>query len=344
MHSKKIPSDPRYKRTRNIAHRFLLNQGINSLPVDPFELVEKNSWTIKNMAQLSKEFDLSLIRKIIKESNDGGTLYSASTNEYCIIYNEKIRSNGRIRWTVTHEIGHIVLGHLEDFPETCISRQGISNNEYEILEKEADYFTAYVLAPPIVLYHLKLTSVSQIQNICMLSKLASENRLKHQTKWNQHPYIDNFAIRVILNFYGFIYGKQCPECGYGFVSKNAIYCPICGSNISWGRGKMIYNGYELDENGRAIICPVCDNEQISGGGFCKICGANIVNKCTNVDSYNGEIQWECGTFAEGNARFCIECGYPTTFGKAKILKEWREELEETPAFEDDIPFEDDDLF
>lgn len=294
---------------------------------------------------------VSAIRKLIKNSNDGGTLYCADTNEYCILYNEKVLSPGRIRWTIMHEIGHIVLKHFEDFPQTSISRKGLTDGEYDTLEKEAEQFAFHVLAPPIILNRLKIKSANQIYHLCKLSRRASENRFNYQQKWDTHPYSDSRSIKVIQAFYDFIYQKRCRRCNYGFVDKEARYCPICGAKLSWGEGEMKYNGVELDENYKALICPRCENEEISPeGDYCAICGAYLINKCADImdsDNYRTWVEKEgCGMPAAGYARYCIHCGNPTTYFQNKILKPWKEakalllglKLEAAPTKDDDIPF------
>lgn len=76
---------------------------------------------------------------------------------------------------------------------------------------------------------------------------------------------------------------------------------------------MIYDdGYELDEFGRARICPICQNEEISNN-YCKICGSFLINRCVNV---------KCGIIAEGNARFCTNCGDETVFNSEGYLSSW----------------------
>ena len=107
---------------------------------------------------------------------------------------------------------------------------------------------------------------------------------------------------------------------------------------------MIYDdGYKLDRDGRATICPRCENQEIEEGDYCKICGAYLINKCTNED--NGYES--CGRIADGNARFCIYCGCDTTFYRNGLLKPWGEFLSQENDNEaaavnedevDDLPF------
>ncbi len=74
------------------------------------------------------------------------------------------------------------------------------------------------------------------------------------------------------------------------------------------------NVYELNENGLAKICPKCKNEEIADDAeYCEICGASLINRCTNP---------ECGVIGSGKARFCKKCGSETEFGKRGYLKAW----------------------
>ena len=78
----------------------------------------------------------------------------------------------------------------------------------------------------------------------------------------------------------------------------------------------------LNQNSKAIRCPVCGNEEISpDGNYCHICGTYLVNQCTNI----GDHYDSCGQLAAANARYCIHCGAPTTFFKAHLLKAWNQQ-------------------
>jgi hypothetical protein len=94
-----------------------------------------------------------------------------------------------------------------------------------------------------------------------------------------------------------------------------------------------YDGFELDEKNKAKKCPRCENEEIhSSFDHCKICGVNLVNTCAGImDTDNNDNEYykvdPCGTPAEGNARYCVKCGSPTTYFNQRLLKEW-----DTPPF------------
>ena len=59
------------------------------------EMAEVTGCTVQDVAVLCK-------------SNSGATHYDPDTNRYLILYNAEMNA-GRIRWTLAHEIGHIIL-------------------------------------------------------------------------------------------------------------------------------------------------------------------------------------------------------------------------------------------
>ncbi len=63
--------------------------------------------------------------------------------------NDTIRSQGRIRFTLMHEIAHILLTHLIDFNETILIRNALTKSKYKILENESNAFARNVLIPAI---------------------------------------------------------------------------------------------------------------------------------------------------------------------------------------------------
>ena len=99
---------------------------------------------------------------------------------------------------------------------------------------------------------------------------------------------------------------------------------------------MKYNdGYEVDEQGRALQCPQCENEEnLSDGEYCMICGQILINRCSDD---------ECGRIAQGNARYCTQCGAQTTFFQTHRLDDWamakrKLEVQTLPASDDELPF------
>lgn len=321
MRSKKITKYPDYNRTAKVAKEFILKQKINKLPVNPFEIAKDNNWVTEKASQVAKDIGVSIYRLLndIVKSKDGAAMYCGATKEYKILYNDTMKNKNRIRWTMTHEIGHIVLGHHK-YDESIIARGGLSQRHYRTLEMEADFFASLVLAPPVVLHKLKVKSPNEIAKICKLSKQASKNRYRYYLRWKNFKK-DKRDLVIAENFYDFINQKRCNNCGYGFVSEKAKYCPVCGKIIKWGKGKMKYRNFvELNKNGRAIICPKCDNEDIGESDqYCKICGSYLYQECQ---------ERKCEVKLDSNARHCTQCGGITTFYYNEFLEKWDTEKEE----------------
>ena len=121
------------------------------------------------------------------------------------------------------------------------------------------------------------------------------------------------------------------------VNESQLFCHVCGrllyhagglrrlGSTNVGAGYMKYSGIPLRANGKVIECPVCHNEEIDDGEYCKICGTVIVNKCNRSieDFEHGEIISPCfesqSRIIPGNARYCPYCGGHTTFFDNKLL-------------------------
>ena len=90
---------------------------------------------------------------------------------------------------------------------------------------------------------------------------------------------------------------------------------------------MRYPAIKLNENGKALVCPHCENEELTPGDFCIICGSDIINRCAispdrNVPSVSLK---SCGAVLQGNARYCSHCGNESAFYQKGWLPDWRSE-------------------
>lgn len=156
-----------YKQARDASWKCLLDTGINFLPVQTLKIAEhfgidvvKNSTV--NMLMPS-EYGCSIVDK---------------NGKWTIIY-EDTDPKGRIRFTVAHELGHILLGHeLSDgFGHYRRITVGKPTNE-----KQADEFAARLLAPACVLWALNATSAQAIADLCDISMSAAQYRSKRMEK------------------------------------------------------------------------------------------------------------------------------------------------------------------
>ena len=90
---------------------------------------------------------------------------------------------------------------------------------------------------------------------------------------------------------------------------------------------MLYKSTKLNEYGKALTCPHCDNDELTPGEFCMICGSNIINRCADTpDAASPDVTVKsCRYVLPGNARYCPKCGNESTFYQKGWLKDWRSE-------------------
>jgi hypothetical protein len=94
---------------------------------------------------------------------------------------------------------------------------------------------------------------------------------------------------------------------------------------------MKYEGYEVDDFGRAIYCPGCGVETFyHQDEHCRVCNSIIRNRCSDTER-NTKEGWNyllpgCGAVLQGNARYCGSCGNESTFLHHGILDDWKEEM------------------
>jgi len=334
---KVIHREPRKDRSRLLALEYIDYKQINNLPInlkdDFYDVFEDYEWIVITYDEAKKYLNVPDPLNIRKKKALARTILRRGTTVFLTVYVENAIYPKQDYYTVAHELGHIILGHFFEFQSTALSRGGLTNAQYVVLEREAETFAAEFIMPMPVLKNISIKSYKDIVNLCGVTKSSAQIRVKEMLNFQITRELFPFYNNIKTLFHNFVYKKYCLKCNSHFISENSRHCPICGhSRITRGDGKMIYKGYALDERGRALGCPVCDNEQMAtDGAYCKVCGIYLINKCTNYDGIYEENEFgnfievkpPCGMIAEGNARYCELCGEPTTFYKNQLLKPWQ---------------------
>lgn len=330
----KVRNEPNYKLVNDLVyyvHKYLCQ---HELPIDLSFMNNFKNLKIETYSWFAKLNKISISEVIeITNSDSGCCWYLTNKNKYLILYNDLIDNPCHNRWTLAHELGHYLLKHNEICDTAILGRNSLSEKEYTIYEKEANAFARELLAPLNVICNiLNNFSILDIMNLCDLSYEASSyifNYIKNGLQMGISYACETRTTKLFKNFivnHKFL--NLCSNCNYSFNSLNAKFCPICGLNkLIKGdfKEEMKYkSNYKLDENSRITVCPICHNEEISDGEYCKICGAYLINKCTNIveDEWGNQIDG-CGKLAEANARYCIYCGNKTTFYKNHLLCDYK---------------------
>lgn len=279
---------------------------------------------------------------------DARCFYKPERNVCLIVYNEKMPQT-RIRFSIIHELAHVILKHVNDI-RTEIDRGGINDSLYFYMEGEANTFAGNFLAPPILIQERldgRQFNIGDISSFFRLSPTAVKNYRKADYEqwcsWKPSKY----ELEILERCRDIMHPQKCMRCNHLFYLKGANYCPICGCKYLshyYSEDHMKYNNIELNEQGQVAKCLKCGNEDfVDRADFCHICGSPIQNKCGLVkyDDYGNFCGVEsCDTSRSGtipgNARFCPYCGDETTFSRTGLLQDWtieRADILENEEFE-----------
>lgn len=326
----------RYRLIKTIANNVFISCKLNSYPIDLFLLFKKfKNCRVVSYSTHMKKFNLTEKETISHFGSDEGcTIYNPLKDRYIVFYNDLdtyFKIPERIRWTLAHELGHVLLEHHKISDKTKLFRNSLSDAEYSWMETEANRFASLLLANPIILDKLNIISESDIKKYCNISLEASTYRYESLLKWQKNRYTTKYDLIILNQFENFLNRNTCKLCNYTFYIKPANFCPICGNyEFNKEESSMVYDGIDVNNKSKALTCPKCDNEQIiDDGDYCKICGTYLINRCSNIHGYeiHDEIVIPCGKLTDGNARYCHHCGEQTTFFKNGFLQNWETEKE-----------------
>lgn len=159
-----------YKRARDLSWRVLLDTGTRELPVKVSRICGAYGVTLR-----SCQAGAPLIRALGLEtqcgSSDGFTVRSGGR---CYVFYNAEQQPGRVRFTIAHELGHILLGHLGDGDHTVYNREPSPEDAPE--EHTANVFASRLLAPACVLHALGAVTPEQIAAVCDISLAAAQFR------------------------------------------------------------------------------------------------------------------------------------------------------------------------
>ena len=344
----------KYHGAFNMSQTLLDITGIDEFPLNFDDLFSKKKRAPIFVSSM-KDYNAWVFSKHPSQRNpvfvsDAKCFYYPDRDAYMILYNEA-RPGTRIRFSLAHELGHIVLGHLNN-ERTEISRGGVDDPTYYALEGAANTFAGNLLAPPILIDDFLSGAEFNVERISTrfnISPSATKDYRAEDYKYWKTLIPSKHEKAILKRCHSGLHKQACIECGAAFEIKGALFCPICGCLLDGthflhqlrttgkGAGYMEYPGIELDEKDRAIECPVCHNTELySKGRFCIICGNSLVNLCSAAqEPFDSSCQ--NNDPLPGNARYCPFCGAESTFFQKGILPHWNENSEEIDN-DGELPF------
>ena len=180
---------PNYDRAARMAYKTLLAMRIDAFPVDPLAILMKcKNTVIRSYVEVMPRFgvcDQYYFRDFVMQGMDAITIrreYGKNT-AYELFYDGNVNKRRR-RFTLAHELGHIVLRH---------------SAEQKWEEVEADFFASQLLAPRPVLDLFGKAGITVdapfIARTFGLSKAASEISAKQQIRIEETDLENDIAAR-----------------------------------------------------------------------------------------------------------------------------------------------------
>ncbi len=188
-----------------------IKYNVHSFPINCFELLELCGMKIKKYSeQKPKKKEQCLLY-----SDDAFKLKNT------IYYNDN-KPLGRTRFSLAHELGHIILEH--------------TNSNLEIQEKEADVFASHFLAPRIAIHYSRCKNQNDVVKLFHLSQEAALYAFDDYRRWHRRTVIHKMNVldkAMYSHFYKdeancFVYKiNTCAYCGSEIYNSDSHICPEC---------------------------------------------------------------------------------------------------------------------
>lgn len=194
-----------YNYIKNITLEVFIECEIQSFPLSCFDIL--NQYNISFYSYSSLDNDL---REFCKKFSEDAYSYKNK-----IFYNDNM-PNGRIRFSLMHELGHILLNHGDEHSPK--------------MEQEANYFSSHLLAPRMAIHYAECKNeadVSRLFQVTSEAALYALNDYKKWYKWTVYHKMNDFDKALYAHFYNEVQEK------FIYRIKRCIYCE-----------SEIYNSYD----------------------------------------------------------------------------------------------------
>ena len=148
-----------YYNVRNAAWQFLIDNKVEFLPLDMFDLLSRCGCMSIDFTTAKPLFQHIIGSEYFDGSVDCFVIFDGEKK--VVVYNETLPQS-RLNYSLAHEIGHVVLKHNE--------------SRAFRYDAEADMFASRILMPAAVLKACRVSSAEEISALCDVSLAAAERR------------------------------------------------------------------------------------------------------------------------------------------------------------------------
>lgn len=130
-----------YKFTR-VLDLFAAHHGTQRFPIDVVALAKDAA------NQFGGSDPITEVRAADIKRFEGALIPGDDRREWMLLYNDKIRSQGRIRFTQAHELGHYILHRHKQESFSCAEKDVVNlESDEATIEAQADVFASTLLMP-----------------------------------------------------------------------------------------------------------------------------------------------------------------------------------------------------
>lgn len=173
-----------------------------------------------------KVFSYGELRSKSKELYDFCMEYSEDSfrdgNSKIVAYNDSEVNRKRVRFSLMHELGHIVLNHYG----------GSEHNE-----QEANYFASNILAPRMAIHYAHCMNHAEVSEVFHISLEAADYAFQDYRRWRRLAVYHMSALD--WEMYRHFWNKNCKKFVYSMT-----YCYDCD--------ELLYNQPNVHR------CPKCE--------------------------------------------------------------------------------------
>ena len=163
----------KYRHLRNASWECLLDCNITCLPVQVSSIssqLDIGLYKYSQNAELLRKKGLEYLMQA------KGFAYMDPSGKLMIFFDDQ-QSRQQIRYTIAHELGHILLGHVDsENPQGLLLQPSDAK-----LERAADSFAIRILAPACILHGLHITSAEEIGSVCDIPLNLARSRAKRMS-------------------------------------------------------------------------------------------------------------------------------------------------------------------
>lgn len=156
-------SDNRYEDIKQDIVKMYVDNDISTIPIDVYNLSEHLEYILKPYSSLG----VDKANKLIEINEDG---FNRVEDGKVVIYYNDAKLEGRVRFTIMHEIAHVIRKHKQ---------------YSELAEAEANWFAAYALCPPPIVDKLKITDYEDLISKFNITNSCAYNSMNRYISWKK---------------------------------------------------------------------------------------------------------------------------------------------------------------